>query len=391
MSTKLNKNSNDKIIPSKIENLMNSTIRLCCSSFEFVSRVILVNIPSYILAKSPELDRLSSIIFAYLLFQLVGFAWAFLINASFALAAEITAFLPSFAAVNKDYINSYSDTILKSSLSYSSTELVAAFYVAYASIRVVIGFAQSVFHIALESIKDFPDASRILSNGGLSTLKLTPIIFIPSLILQLSLISADYICYLNLNDGSNSLIDYKAFSINNIFNIILGDGESFKLFISQSSLSVCRHSGIVFLSSNYPMIRRIVFFSLLVTLLQLWQTILQQFPHWDIAMKTLNGLKRSLFNCSAAALLITTILLFSILIFRDVKLSITEETLSGLLFGWTLWLFLFTPVLVDTHGIVWAKKTTTKSIMHLAAYIRISHLIIIGIQVLFYIFLYIEF
>lgn len=356
-------------------------------AFEFVTRVILVNIPSYILAKSPELDRLSSIIFAYLLFQLVGFAWAFLINASFALAAEITAFLPSFSLIGKDYINSYSDTILKSSLSYSSTELVAAFYIAYASIRVVIGFAQSVFHIALESIKDFPDVSRILSNGGLSTLKLTPIIFIPSLVLQLSLISADYICYLNLNDGINLLIDNNAFSINNIFDIILGDRDSFILFISQSSLSICRHSGINFLSSNYPMIRRIVFFSLLVTLLQLWQTMLHQFPHWNVAMKTLNGLKRSLFNGSVAALFITSLFSFSILIFKDIKLSITEETLSGLLFGWTLWLFLFTPVLVQTHGAVWAKKTSTKSMMHLAAYIRISHLIILGI-LFFYIYIF---
>ena len=55
---------------------------------EFTGRLILVNFPLFILSKSPELDRVCMVILSYLFFQVVGFSWAFLVNASFTLACE---------------------------------------------------------------------------------------------------------------------------------------------------------------------------------------------------------------------------------------------------------------------------------------------------------------
>ena len=55
---------------------------------EFVTRAFYVNVPAYLLAKSPELDRIASFVFTYLLLQIVGFCWAFLVNAAFALACQ---------------------------------------------------------------------------------------------------------------------------------------------------------------------------------------------------------------------------------------------------------------------------------------------------------------
>ena len=56
---------------------------------EFSARLLLVNFPLYILAKSPELDRVCCIVFSYLFFQVVGFSWAFLVNASKAISSQV--------------------------------------------------------------------------------------------------------------------------------------------------------------------------------------------------------------------------------------------------------------------------------------------------------------
>ena len=59
------------------------------SGVEFCARLVLVNCPSYALAKLPAIDKVCQAIFAYLLFQVVGFNWAILVNASFALACQL--------------------------------------------------------------------------------------------------------------------------------------------------------------------------------------------------------------------------------------------------------------------------------------------------------------
>ena len=336
-------------------------LRNSCHLLEFSARLLLVNIPSYLLSKSPEIDRLSSITFAYLTFQVVGLCWAFLVNAAFALATRITAFLPPMNLANEldgtlsSRIGSRDNpniALNQSHLSspYASLQLIATFYVSYASIRVVVSFAQSVFHIALESIKDFPDAALLLSKGGVFTLQLTPIVFVPALILELGLICADYFCF------------------------EAGDGGRLRHTIQGG---VCNHTGLVYLTSTYSEVRKLVFYAVIVMVLQIWQAHLHQFPRWDLAFKGLTPVSRFLFQLAVLLLAILSIIATALVIAMEVEISSLEAIVCAVLLGWTIWLYSFTPVLVATHGSSWARRATPESLQHLAAYLRISHMLIL--------------
>jgi hypothetical protein len=344
--------------------LVRDFLRSSCHLLEFLARLVLVNIPSYLLAKSPEIDRISSIAFAYLTFQVVGLCWAFLVNAAFALATRITAFLPPMNLANEidRPLSSRigfrdTSTLLPSpsllSSPYTSVELIASFYVSYASIRVVVSFAQSVFHIALESIKDFPDGARVLSKGGTFTLQLTPIVFVPALLLELGLICADYFCS-EAGDGGR------------LTNTVQG--------------GVCNHTGVFYLTSVYPEVRKLVFYAVIAMVLQIWQAHLHQFPRWDLAFKTLSPVIRLLFQLAVLLLAIISIIATGLVVAMKIDISSIEAIVSAVLLGWTVWLFSFTPILVATHGEAWARRVTTESVQHLAAYLRISHMLILAIM-----------
>ncbi len=118
-----------------------------CVWVEFWTRFILVNIPSAILANFPELDRLSSIAFAYLSLQVVGYCWAFLVNAAFAISCQVASFLP---------LNQLTDEA-------TTLQLIASFYFAYASARVVISYAQHASHLGYQSLQDFPQILMVSS------------------------------------------------------------------------------------------------------------------------------------------------------------------------------------------------------------------------------------
>jgi hypothetical protein len=324
-------------------------IRNSCHLLEFSARLVLVNIPSYLLAKSPEADRISSIAFAYLIFQVVGLCWVFLVNAAFALATRVTAFLPPMEFTNGSTgtVGSlpYNQESSLLSSPYTTVQLIAAFYVSYASIRVVVSFAQSVFHIALESIKDFPDAAQVMSRGGVFTLQLTPIVFVPALILELGLICADHFC----SEAGDSV---------SISDIIQG--------------GICNHTGLMYVTSSYPEVRRLVFYAVIVMVVQIWQAQLHQFPRWDLAFKTLTPIKRLLFQLAVLFQAAVSVLATGLVITVRLDMSSLEAIVCGVMLGWTVWLFSFTPILVATHGEAWANKVTPQSLQNLAAYLRIS-------------------
>lgn len=119
-----------------------------CSGVEFWARFCFVNIPSALLAKFPEIDRLCSLAFAYLLFQVVGFCWAFLVNAAFAISCQASSFLP---------LGGIGDDV-------NTIQLVASFYFVYSSARVVITFAKQTVSIALQSLQDFSQILNVLLN-----------------------------------------------------------------------------------------------------------------------------------------------------------------------------------------------------------------------------------
>jgi hypothetical protein len=107
---------------------------------EFWTRFILLNIPSALLVNFPELDRVSSIGFTYLALQVVGYCWAFLVNAAFAISCQAASFLP-FNQTNEEA---------------TTLQLISSFYFAYASARVVISYAHHASYLGYQSLQDFP-------------------------------------------------------------------------------------------------------------------------------------------------------------------------------------------------------------------------------------------
>ncbi len=324
---------------------------------------------------SPELDRLCSMVFAYLAFQVVGFCWAFLVNASFAVACQLpTRLLPTDM--------------------FTTIQLMSALYISYASIRVVIAFAQAVFHLALESLVDFPQASQKLSKGGKNTLFLAPVAFIPALLLECSLVVADTLCgsenMMTSTDSTlfSSTSSHSLFS--NAFEFPFSTSSSSmplssSMLISNVSSKICRHTGIFFLTSSYPEVRRLIFYSLFVMVIQVFQVFLHQFPRWDSVFKQLKKSKRVGFQLSIVMLGLATIFYMVVQSTSSSSSSSTanesnnvDNYLCVLLFAWTLWLCLFVPSLISLHGDTWTSTVTPASLQALAAYLRLSQICIVA-------------
>lgn len=333
---------------------MAELLRRGTASMEFFARVNLVNIPSYLLAHSPEVDRLCSMLFAYLTLQVVGLCWAFMVNASFSLALRITPFLPPESISG---LPIQPDTTSLFASPESTAKLICQFYVSYASIRVVISFGQAVFQLALESIKDFPDAAKIISDGGIDTLKWMWIIFIPALLLELGLMQADNVCSAAETNGDSAWQTLSAAAFG----------------------ALCHRTGLHFLTSQFPEIRRMIYYCLVCLVVQIWQGFLHQFPHWNAVFKEMPSLVRFLCQASVGALWCVTWIVCVLLLLGLVRATDVSGILHMALFGWTLWLFLLTPSLVTKYGASWADKATPQSMMSLAAFLRISHMCIIGI------------
>ena len=61
-----------------------------CQILEFFIRYLFVNIPTFVLASFPEINRISILCITYFLMQVMGICWAVLVNAGFALACRVT-------------------------------------------------------------------------------------------------------------------------------------------------------------------------------------------------------------------------------------------------------------------------------------------------------------
>ena len=297
------------------------------SGIEAFARGLLVNIPTYLLSID-ELDNICTMMMAYMLMQIVGFCWAFLVNAAFALACRSTELLPPGMMQSESATGTVQSHEHVSS--YSSIQLIAAFYVSYASIRVVIGFAQSVFSISLESVKSFPDVAKRLSRGGKKTLQLIPLVFILPIVVMVSLMCADRVC--ERDDATQPW-----------------------------QRGLCDKSGISYLSSKNPDLRRLTVYSVFLVVIQLWQAALHQFPNWRESFMSLKWFTRLIFQLAVLFLSIISTVVGVIVLFMEKTLDVStnhaEEVVCLVLLGWTLWLLFFIPVLVHTHGDSWEQES----------------------------------
>lgn len=388
-------------------------ISILCQSIEFSIRFCLVNIPSYILAKSPEIDRICGILIGYIHLQMVGFCWAFLVNAGFAVACQTASFFP----LNMSYQEA------------STLQLVVSFYFCYASARVVISFAQNLIHLALQSVQDFPELEKIFKYSRHGSMSRINALFVPGAVLNICVIFSDSIC------NSDSLL----------------------------SKYVCEHSGMYYLTSKFPEVRRLLFYTCLILVVQTGQMFLNQFPRWDQTLKSLRHIPRTILQLTVLALSTLTILALASLLSETIYSSCyspspststsTSPSLSSLsssshlssssttsstsdvtcnttfinasntegillwilhipgaivsflriiqaywhiiiillwntlglsveilmwsiLLGWNAWLYIFSNILIQNEGHIWSKRVNLKSLLHLASLLRISNVIL---------------
>lgn len=350
---------------SMFTNLEN-VLRSICFGLEFSSRAIFVNIPFYLQAHNPELDRICAILFAYLTIQVVGFVGACLTNAMLTLACRVTAFLPPLAYLAPSIeFNQTSGSLVDSfhTSPYSMIQLIANYYVSYASIRIMVSFIQGVFNVGLESIKDFPDACKVLADGGMFTLQMSPIMFLPAIILEFGLLLADPICSLGDSGKVNATSDSSIMH---------------KVVVNSCHFS-CDYTGMRFLTSPYSDARRVVFGVCVIMILQLWQAALHQFPNWNRAVKSLHFTSRISHQIAVFVLGLSTFITLLAMATMPLPLIVPCVILTG----WTIWLFHFTPVLVRVYGHVWAAKVNPASLQALAANLRMSFILMIGVAAIF--------
>ena len=188
-------------------------------------------------------------------------------------------------------------------------------------------------------------------------MKLAYLIFLPVLILQIYILSADSICQLDQTISESNT--------NSMLTTIF----------MKSSKFTCEYSGLRFLTTPYNDVREIAFGAAAIISLQLWQAALIQFPRWDIAFKDLHFITRCISQTSILCLTISSAsVIIKMILIGDV--SVFNLTLH--LSGWTLWLFCFVPVLVHRHGSNWEKKITAEALQTFAATLRMSFIIILG-------------
>ncbi len=369
------------------------------SVLEFLIRWIFVNLPTYLLANFPELDRISIVVMAYFLLQVVGLCWGVLLNAGFSLACRITGVLP-YLSTGPLFTSGNADGEFTTSV---SVQMISTFYVSYASVRSVIGFASSIFNLALDSINNFPKSTASIVKRGKYVLQTSEWCFLPPLLLLLGLAGSDYMCGEFSNGGGTRELMSIAMGIRNNITTDMGAescGSSSPYYepsrswpeyaallhdtvqrgTRSSRIAMCNHSGYYFLTSRYEQSRRLVFYTLLIMVVQLWQVYLYQFPHWNLALKTAHPVKRVALQASVMALFTISMICAYLVFCCDIKVSHVEELVCLVLLGWTLWLFFFVPVLADAHGDRWLMRLSQERLQQFASYIRVSHTCLLGLM-----------
>ena len=330
-----------------------------CQILEFFIRYLFVNIPTFVLASFPEINRISILCITYFLMQVMGICWAVLVNAGFALACRVTYILPE---IRLDVASKLRISADVAGFSPSATsEVMASFYVFYASIRIMITFAQNVFTIALQSTQDFPDASKQIARGGMSSLTLTRAAFFPAIMLQLGLICADTVCMdIGDEDGvlaTETLLSFQA--------------------VSQLRSKICEHFGFNFFTSPYANVRNLIFAVVLIMVLQTWQAYLQQFPRWNPVFQNMSSGARFGFQFSATILLLSTLTTLFAMCTDFIHGVIAERAVLLNMLGWTVWLMQFSSVLTENRGPEWIQTLTPKHIQHMLSYLRMSQCLLL--------------
>ncbi len=338
---------------------------------EELARSFIFYLPRYII-KSQEISRMCSIMFTYLIFQLLGFCYAVTVNASLSFACS--SFV-SGSALNMSQFNSpdaFNNIFAPST--FSIIVYILQFYVYWSSISIVFRFTRTIFKIGLESIKDFAEIKHEINE--LKSNRLYNFVFTVLIICELMFLTGDYIC--------QNRSDYYALEYS------------------------CSSFGFFFLSSSGTC-RRVTLICLFITLIQLWQTCIVQYDftfHRALNVVNISFIKRSSYEFFVLLLFLISSFGSYIIIYinrfpevDDWKLlfgnyiydlfgnymhsvSVTNLTMNILCFImllFTLWLFIFRPILQNAQEIVASQNNQKPSIIvqNYMAFIRLSYFLIL--------------
>ncbi|CAM9791431.1 unnamed protein product, partial [Phaeothamnion confervicola] len=118
-------------------------------AFEAGMRAFLVGAPRLLAKHFPSFPRVTSLVFMYMMLQVLALLWAFLLNA----ASSVTLDVSSLAARHALDFSFHFTDIAGAFASFLST---------YYTFRVLSRFGRAVGVIAWESLDDFPDARRVV-------------------------------------------------------------------------------------------------------------------------------------------------------------------------------------------------------------------------------------
>ena len=166
--------------------------------------------------------------------------------------------------------------------------------------------------------------SQISKRGADRLLHSSSAIFFPLLLIEVAVLSADATCS-HTHIGSEFL---------------------------------CHHMGLQFLAMDCPQTRRVSFFTTLFLVMHVWQMYIYQFPRWDIAMRAIPPLQNLCFQLAILTIATATLLTLGGL-FLSVYMPHMYEAHFHLtwlpdpdtwawiaLLGWTVWLLVFSRVVL---------------------------------------------
>lgn len=289
-------------------------LRVFSQLIEFFSRLWLVNVPTYVVTEIPEVSVCVTYLLSYILVQNVGFLWAFLVNASFAVACQVASFLPF-----QDGMDTH--------------KLVGSFYLVYSSVRVITYFAATMGRFAIFCLQNFSGIEKLLLLERDYVVKFYHIFFGMIFALELALIGSDVCCA--------------------------------SWFPMRST--VCHPQGLLLLTQRHPANRRLLYCLVAAVVMSLWQCVMHQFPRWNKSMSDVPSGVRVFFQVLIASLSMSTTisLLFLFVPVAPSLVIVHDLVMCVLLLGWTLMLYLFVPLLIASSGDEWIRHTSTKSLKRL--------------------------
>ena len=281
---------------------------------EFFSRLWLVNVPTYVITHIPESRVCVTYLLSYILVQNVGFLWAFLVNASFAVACQVAAFLP------------FQDPV-------STLNLVTYFYLVYSSVRIIAYFAAAMGKFAIFCLQDFSGIERLLLMDRDLAINFYHIVFGIIILLELSLLLSDMLC---------------------------------SQWFPFSSI-MCHNPGLMMLTQRFPNNRRLIYCLLSAVVISLWQCVMHLFPRWNKSIMNASRRTRICFQATIVSLSISTIfsLTFLLVRIRPSLIIVHDYALSLQLLMWTAVLYLFVPLLISSSQGKWMQHISCRSLKRL--------------------------